>query len=367
MENTKLTADQIEEWRAGERRRSAYWDKRIAAMVDDPRSVLSEKQIREVEEYWMQWDEPVNPSWAAWYYRANGIFKPQYIPSNIYYGRITRALNRRDYLPHPLLQDKNYLDLVIPEVRRPEVVARNIYGQLLDKEYNVISPGSMLEACLSEPELVIKPTIETTGARNVVFVDVKKEGVQGLKAALDGAGCDYVVQKVLDQHPNLAALNPDSINTVRILSLLWNDEVSIIGALVRIGVKGVRVDNLVRSNGISCAIGECGRFIERGYDKTGKPYAEAPNGMILGGYKIPCFDKAVNLAKKYHPRFSHFKLIGWDITITPEGEPVLIEMNLDQPDLYFHQLPMGPLFGDGELLDQILKFTYSQYPMYWHV
>ena len=361
----EITDQELKEWREGELRRTAYWDSRIAMYVKDVHSILSDLQIKEVEDYWQQWGEHVNPSWAAWYYRANGIFKPEYIPSNIYYGRITRALNRRDYLVHPLLQDKNYLDLVMPEVRRPEVVVRNVYGQYLDQNYRIVSYNDAIEQCLNEEELVIKPTIETTGAKNVKFVNIRKSDVDELKNTLAEAHEDFVVQRVLRQHDSLALLNPDSVNTIRILSLLWNNEVIIIGSLVRIGVKGIRVDNLVRSNGISCAITSDGRFVRYGYDKTGKPIETLLNGIHLEGYVIPGYDKAVALAKEYHPRFSHFKLIGWDITITPEEEPLLIEMNLDQPDLYFHQLPMGPLFGDGNLLKQILEYTYMKYPLYW--
>jgi len=364
MEKT-MTAKDIELWREGEARRTAYWDKRIAAFVSDVHLILSDSQIKSVNEYWMQWGERVNPAWAAWYYRSNGIFKSEYIPSNIYYGRITRALNRRDYLAHPLLQDKNYLDLVMPEVKRPEVLVRNIYGQYLDGSYHVLSYKDALEVCLGESEFVIKPSIETTGAKNVVFVNGKGSGAEGIRAAFSNAKEDFVVQKVLKQHPSLAALNPDSVNTIRILSLLWNGGVQIIGALVRIGVKGIRVDNLVRSNGISCAIAPNGRFIRYGYDKTGRRVEALENGIRLEGYEVPCYAKAADLAKQYHPRFSHFKLIGWDISITAEGDPVLIEMNLDQPDLYFHQFPMGPLFGDGELLTQVLNFTYDKYPLYW--
>ena len=365
MKQPALTEIQLAEWRAGETRRNQYWDRRIAAYVSDAGKILSPAQIKEYTDYWAQWNEPVNPAWAAWYYRANGIFKPQYIPSNIYYGRITRALNRRDYLPRPLLQDKNYLDVIFPDILRPEVIVRNIYGQYLDSKYQIISQEEAIDLCMAEEEVILKPTIETMGARNIEILNIEREGRLGLRRTLDEMGMDFIVQKLLCQHSSLAALNPDSVNTLRVLSLLWNDEVIIVGALVRIGSRGVRVDNLVRSNGISCALDQRGRFVRQGYDKSGKPYLHAPNGIKLEGYQIPGYKAAVRMVKEHHPKLAHFKLIGWDITITEEENPVLIETNLDQPDLYFHQFPMGPLFGDGSLLEEILRFTYEQYPMYW--
>lgn len=58
-----------------------------------------------------------------------------------------------------------YIDLVMPEVRRPEVVVRNVYGQYLDRNYRMVSYNDASVQCLNEEELVIKPTIETTGAK----------------------------------------------------------------------------------------------------------------------------------------------------------------------------------------------------------
>lgn len=365
MNNNTLTPEELEQWRAGERRRTAFWNRRVAAVVSDASAILTAQQMREVEDYWAQWNEPVNPAWAAWYYRGNGIFKPQYIPSNIYYGRITRALNRRDYLIHPLLADKNYLDLTFPEMLRPEVIVRNINGQFLTPDYQLLTQEQALARCMDCDEVVLKPSIETSGAKNVEFFRTDEAGREGLQEHFRAAGKDFLVQRVLRQHDGLAVFNEDSVNTIRILSLLWHNEVRIIGALVRIGVKGVRVDNLVRSNGISCAIDGQGRLVRTGFDKTGVPCETAPNGIRLEGCPVPGYFAAAEAVKRCHPKVAHFKLIGWDFTVLQDGRPVLIETNLDQPELYFHQFPQGPLFGEGELLEEILRYTYEQYPMYW--
>lgn len=71
------TRSRIERVEGGELRRTAYWDNRIAMYVKDVHSILSDEQIKAVEDYWQQWGEHVNPGWAAWYDRTNGIFKPE--------------------------------------------------------------------------------------------------------------------------------------------------------------------------------------------------------------------------------------------------------------------------------------------------
>ena len=360
----QLTEAELAEWRAGEDRRTAFWNQCVKTLIDDETKVLTPAQMQEVRDYWKQWNEDVNPAWAAWYTRGNGIFDPCYIPNNVYFGRISRALNRRDYLVNPLLQDKNYLDLLFPELLRPKTVVHNVYGQFLDPNYKPISLEEAVHLCMQEEEVVIKPSLETKQASNVEFYSVNNQSDEKFTQVFQERGKDFIVQKVLKQHPRLAALNPDSINTIRVLSLLWKGDVLILGAAIRVGTKGVRVDNLVRSHGVSCGIGEDGCFLRTAYDKMGFPCTELPNGIRFEGYQIPGYDKAVELVKMTHPKLAHFKLIGWDISVTAQNEPVLIEANLDVPELAFHQFAEGPVFGNSDLLRQVLQFTYAQYPMY---
>lgn len=364
MEKTALTEEQLAEWRAGEARRNEYWDKRVQALIDDTDQVLTPQQMQEIRDYWSQWKETVNPAWAAFYIKGNGRFDPCYIPNNIYFGRISRALNRRDYLVNPLLQDKNYLDMIFPDLLRPETLVRNVYGQFLDKDYRPICAEDAAKLLLQQEEFVIKPSIETKQASNVEFYSANCRTIEDILQLFRERGKDFIVQKVLTQHPDLAALNPDSINTIRILSLLWKGEVIILGSIVRVGTAGVRVDNLVRSHGVSCGIGQDGTFLPTAYDKLGHPCTQLPNGIRFAHYRIPGYARAVEMVKANHARLAHFKLIGWDITVTPQGDPVLIEANLDTPAISFHQFATGPVFGSGDLLREILAFTYEQYPMY---
>ena len=39
-------------------------------------------------------------------------------------------------------------------------------------------------------------------------------------------------------------------------------------------------------------------------------------------------------------------MIGWDVTIDKEGNPIVIEVNLDRALIEAHQVFNGPVFGD---------------------
>ena len=79
------------------------------------------------------------------------------------------------------------------------------------------------------------------------------------------------------------------------------------------------------------------------------------SGVRLEGYKVPSFDKAIELVKYSHMQLPYFNLIGWDIAIEEDGSPIMIELNLN-PDL--SQSANGPAFGD--YTETILKDAQSR-------
>ena len=50
--------------------------------------------------------------------------------------------------------------------------------------------------------------------------------------------------------------------------------------------------------------------------------------------------------KKAHKMLSRFGIISWDFAVDENSEPILIEYNLNYPDVMIYQMNNGPLFGD---------------------
>ncbi|MBR5094953.1 MAG: hypothetical protein IK095_07650 [Oscillospiraceae bacterium] len=301
----------------------------------------------------------VNPRWAQAYASVNGIASPYYIPSDFWFTKVCRVLNSKDRFGWPLFQDKNYFDVLYPGVRQPEVLVRNVSGQLLDASFRPLSTEEAAAVCEKAGEFIIKPSVETKGGKGIEFFDFSsgQDGGRSLTEILQSRGEDCVVQKVLRQHHKMAELNPDSINTVRVMTLLWKGQSRVLGALVRIGTKGCRVDNPHTSNGFSCVLDAEGKMVDKAYDRDWHPYTELPNGITVKGFEVPYYDRIVETVLKLHYRMPHFRIIGWDMTVSEEGEPIMIEANLSSPEIYFHQLGGGPLIQDPELFDEIMRYV----------
>lgn len=90
------------------------------------RPVLSDKQKRAVKAYFKQYGFSVRTDWHNYYTYMTGQFSEKYIPADLMYTVIVPYLN---YMPFELAyQDKNNYDTILPNVRKPETIARCKHG-----------------------------------------------------------------------------------------------------------------------------------------------------------------------------------------------------------------------------------------------
>ena len=128
-------------------------------------------------------------------------------------------------------------------------------------------------------------------------------------------------------HPELDALNPYAINTLRIVTIRNDAGGHILYAYLRIGNGGRPVDNL-HSGGMFAPIDlETGRIQYPAYDKERRTYEKHPmTGVEIPGLQIPLWEQAKELCLKASEVVPRMRYVGWDVAITPE-RPVLVEGN----------------------------------------
>lgn len=155
----------------------------------------------------------------------------------------------------------------------------------------------------------------------------------------------------------MGKLNPTSLNTCRLYTYrrVGTSEYMLLGAAVRFGGKGAYRDNACTGGGF-CKINDDGSVEDaiHNYRRFGWGSLKAEKG--LEGLRIPNYDKVLETALRLHKSIPYMDLIGWDIAVDEEGEPVLIELN-QYPDCEFLQIFNGPMFGEytDELLERISK------------
>ena len=138
-------------------------------------------------------------------------------------------------------------------------------------------------------------------------------------------GGQLLIEEPIRQHPDMCKLCPDSVNTVRIVTLVTEQGAQMVYALVRMGMGGVCVDN-VSSGGMYAPVNEQGQLYRPAFcDKTGKYYDRHPvTGTDIVGFQIPLFDQALALCRTASKRVeAHLKYIGWDVDDTLDTTMVI--------------------------------------------
>jgi hypothetical protein len=136
-----------------------------------------------------------------------------------------------------------------------------------------------------------------------------------------------LVEEYIEQHPEMSAVYPGSVNTIRVTNLETPDgEVHHILAFVRFGTKP-GVDNF-KNGGIAAAVDiETGEVITDAKDNAANVYEVHPvSGVKIKGFRIPMWDKVLELTDNALRKDPDINYVGWDVAVRSDG-PVLVEGN----------------------------------------
>lgn len=144
---------------------------------------------------------------------------------------------------------------------------------------------------------------------------------------------DYIIQKGIVQHAVMNSIYPNSVNTFRIITeYKGNAEIAILFTLLRMGNKGMDVDNASSGGiyiGVNVVTGELQKYAISNQQEIFEyhPYS----GFKFESFFIPFWQEIVTFIKNVAFKFSEIRYIGWDVAYSVDG-PVIIEAN-NGPDI----------------------------------
>lgn len=316
--------------------------------------VLSAQQKNAIHEFFAPYKMP-NLIFHAFFTEKTGEFHANYIPQDIYVGYIDPFYN--DLNEAKYIDNKCYFGALLNTIPQPYCLLKRVNNIWFDHDGNPKDIESCLDIIEAEENGVfIKEARDSSGGHGVTYVEKKEDMRQCAQDAISGITTDIIIQRMLYQHEKIARINPSSVNTMRLYSVLKKDgNAKIYSGVLRIGVGETKVDNY-SSGGLSCGITSDGKLRKYGFNKKGEKLEEHPiSKVVFDGFEIPSYDKAVELVQRAHRMIPHFRSVSWDVAIQEDGNPVLIEANLCRGGIDLLQLSNGPLFGDDtkEILDEV--------------
>lgn len=318
------------------------------------RDTLTPEQKSLIKEYFAPY-ERCNDVFHNYFTQKTGDFCVNYMPFDIYVGYVDTYFN--DVLESRYLGNKCYFGALFYDIPQPDTLAMRVNNIwfLGSREGIAMDDDRLKSALMAEDGFFLKNVQESGGGFAVSYIDGEDRYQKVLKLARV-IKHDIIIQRKILQHAALAAVNPSSVNSLRLYSVLNRDgSVKIYSSVLRVGIGDAKIDNF-SSGGFAIGIDENGRLRKFGYNKDGDRTEKHPTtGLVFENYEIPSFAQAVALVHKAHPMVPHFRSVSWDIAIAEDGKPILIEANLCRGGAHSHQLCNGPLYGDDtkKILDEV--------------
>lgn len=304
---------------------------------------------------------PSLPSWKIFILQAKEILKWSWPHSFFYmYGLDVKSKEeRKEYINFKEFRERrNYLNFECNEHNSTCILRNKLYFDLFARTIGVDTP--LIEAYFSNNKLysvsngfrvISFEELAAMGDRTLFCKETEGECGAGIfKLTIKDShfyikdeevtveyienlihNAEYLFQAIVKQHPQMSALYPHSINTVRLLTVrsLKDGQIHLMPSILRIGANGSFVDN-TSQGGLAVGFNlETGQLNEYGFHKPEfglKTKVHPDTQMVLHDFYIPFIKEAEGKAIFFHSMLKDIHSIGWDIAIGVDG-PIFIEGN----------------------------------------
>ena len=323
IEVEKINSTAFDRMKRAESRDNYYINKKLkkeVLVVDDP------EKIKIINDFWDRYSFAYknNPLTQIAFYNQSGVFDPSYVGFGQQIHSLVRFWNNETF---STFRNKNYTRLLFPFLKHPKCVVSCSYGIYFDDEYNIITKQEAIDKILKilkeKKELILKPALDSGSGQSIVFITANMPE-KDINDYIDKMSPHFVCQEIIKNHESYK-IGCDSLNTIRLITIYYNNKVNFVGALLRMS-NGKKVDNW-DAGGIVCKIKSDGKLSDFAISGDGTRYTKHPNGFEFANHELYRIKDVFDTAIKCHKRIPQQKYISWDFCVDDSGDIVFIEMN----------------------------------------
>lgn len=336
-----------------------FKDKRRVSITESVE--LTPNQKKAIDAFYKEnYGATIPYTWHRHYTAFTGRFDVKYFPELLYIPEFEHFINLwSEY--NAVFSDKNVLPIVANQVgvKTPRALFSCVRGACKDEEGRIISLSDMIDALKNTGEVFLKSTVDSSSGRGchlACFEDgIDTLSQKPIRELLSELGQDFAIQERLTCHESIRNLYPNSVNTFRIMTYRWHDDIIVAPATMRIGSGGSYLDN-IHSGGMCIAIGKDGALHDTAFTEFNQKFQQHPDTSVkFDNYVIVNFPEVINAAVRLHEALPQLGVVHWDFTIDQYGESVLIEANTRGTSIQLIQRPWG-CGAFGEKTAEILQW-----------
>ncbi len=278
----------------------------------------------------------------------------------LYGFRYKNHFERKKFLGNPYRQ--NYLYLLGEKEGQETLRDKYKTYKILKKYYkrdiiqlNTKEDYTTFENYVKKHPIFVKKPVNLSFGKGISLVNSKdyKSIKELFKEIIEEA--PVIIEEQIISDDTIASLHPESVNTIRIVT--YRDKynnVSIHAPFIKIGRGKSFVDN-GGAGGLLALIDEkTGIITTDAKDEMNIVYTKHPDtGITIKGFKIPKWNEMINLAKEAALAFDKTRYIGWDVALSKNKGPVIIEGN---GKTQFYGQQMLDEIGKKESLEKLINY-----------
>lgn len=227
---------------------------------------------------------------------------------------------------------KKYNDPEYMKIFNDKVKFNERFNKYLKRDWLELTGNNKKEFakfCEKHPKFVAKPTKESCG-KGVEIIDSTDKKIYDLYNDLYN-NKQILVEEIAVQCKKLSDLHPDSINTLRVVTLKG----TVVTALLRIGNNHNNVDNF-NHEGLCVPIDiEDGIIKYQAIDKKGNLYEKHPiTKKVIVGFKVPKWNEVKKICEQAALEIPQVGYIGWDVCVTKDDICFIEANEFPGHDLY---------------------------------
>lgn len=294
--------DNLEHINAVMGEKKKFRDKRRIEICNSTK--LSQEQIDSVEKlYKNNYGKKIPLTWHKSYTAYTGRFDKYYFPEILYIPEFERYMNYNQSLAN-VLEDKNllYVFAKASNVRMPRMYLSCQAGIYKDAENKVLDFEKACSLISNIGVCFAKPSIGTDSGRGCeVYCLVNGTDTKSGKTSdmiLKDLGKDFTIQERLVCHESIRKIYDGSVNTFRIMTYRWKNQIIVAPIIMRIGRGGSYLDN-AHAGGMFIALSDDGTLHKTAFTEFKEEFVEHPDSKLkFEGYRIPLLPNVVDAVKK---------------------------------------------------------------------
>lgn len=224
------------------------------------------------------------------------------------------------------LEDKYATYKKFKDFYKREMMCLRAHAPMTDEER-----AAFAEFVAGHDRFVVKPTFAAFGKGFRIVSAGDFPSVDEAYEELHAEG--VVLEELIVQDERMAALHPQSVNTLRVPTALIRDghcgkSVALFNPTLRVGQGGSIVDN-TSAGGLSCLIDpDTGVLTTDAADKLGRRcYAHPDTGVVFRGFQIPEWDQVKRIVTEAALMMPDDHYIGWDLALCAGKGWCMVEAN----------------------------------------